>query len=130
MSAHELNSYLIYIHPPIALAGYLLLYTFTALLVSKKRDKRLKSIAYITWILTLLGLVTGMYWAQIAWGSYWSWDPKETMSLILFGLVSLDVVSYIEGNLKAARILGVISCIVVIITFSTSYIIAGLHSFL
>ena len=29
-----------------------------------------------------LGIVTGSLWAQSAWGSYWSWDPKETWSLI------------------------------------------------
>ncbi|MGC8862324.1 MAG: c-type cytochrome biogenesis protein CcsB [Armatimonadota bacterium] len=29
-----------------------------------------------------LGIVTGSLWAQNAWGSYWSWDPKETWSLI------------------------------------------------
>ncbi|TLD43062.1 MAG: Cytochrome c-type biogenesis protein CcsA/ResC [Candidatus Jettenia ecosi] len=29
-----------------------------------------------------LGLVTGAVWAKKAWGDYWSWDPKETWSLI------------------------------------------------
>ncbi|MFN3467539.1 MAG: cytochrome c biogenesis protein CcsA, partial [Candidatus Brocadiales bacterium] len=29
-----------------------------------------------------LGLVTGAVWANKAWGTYWSWDPKETWSLI------------------------------------------------
>jgi len=29
-----------------------------------------------------LGLVTGSIWARTAWGSYWSWDPKETWSLV------------------------------------------------
>ena len=29
-----------------------------------------------------LGIVTGAAWANYAWGSYWSWDPKETWSLI------------------------------------------------
>ncbi len=32
--------------------------------------------------LLTLGIVTGALWAQTAWGSYWSWDPKETWSLI------------------------------------------------
>jgi len=27
-------------------------------------------------------LLTGSVWAQYAWGSYWSWDPKETWALI------------------------------------------------
>src|SRR4030043_2160463 len=29
-----------------------------------------------------LGIITGAAWANYAWGSYWSWDPKETWSLI------------------------------------------------
>jgi len=29
-----------------------------------------------------LGIVTGAAWANYAWGTYWSWDPKETWSLI------------------------------------------------
>jgi len=40
-----------------------------------------------------LGLVTGSVWAQRAWASYWSWDPKETWSLVtwLFYLAYLHL---------------------------------------
>ena len=31
-----------------------------------------------------LGIITGAAWANEAWGSYWSWDPKETWSLIIW----------------------------------------------
>ncbi len=31
-----------------------------------------------------LGIVTGAAWANYAWGTYWSWDPKETWSLIVW----------------------------------------------
>jgi cytochrome c-type biogenesis protein CcsB len=34
------------------------------------------------WPLFTLGMITGSIWANSAWGSYWSWDPKETWSLI------------------------------------------------
>ena len=33
-------------------------------------------------VLLSLGIMTGSIWAHYAWGSYWSWDPKETWSLI------------------------------------------------
>ncbi|MCE5262275.1 MAG: c-type cytochrome biogenesis protein CcsB [Deltaproteobacteria bacterium] len=33
-------------------------------------------------VLLSLGILTGAVWAHYAWGSYWSWDPKETWSLI------------------------------------------------
>src|SRR5208337_21438 len=29
-----------------------------------------------------IGIITGSIWANSAWGTYWSWDPKETWSLI------------------------------------------------
>jgi cytochrome c-type biogenesis protein CcsB len=32
--------------------------------------------------LLTIGIVTGALWANHAWGTYWSWDPKETMSLV------------------------------------------------
>jgi cytochrome c-type biogenesis protein CcsB len=34
------------------------------------------------WPLFTVGMITGSIWANSAWGSYWTWDPKETWSLI------------------------------------------------
>jgi cytochrome c-type biogenesis protein CcsB len=36
----------------------------------------------IGFALLTLGIITGAVWAEAAWGTYWSWDPKETWSLI------------------------------------------------
>jgi cytochrome c-type biogenesis protein CcsB len=36
------------------------------------------------WPLFTLGMITGSIWAESAWGTYWSWDPKETWSLIVW----------------------------------------------
>jgi len=51
----------------------------------KERDV-LDGIIYKTvvigFILLAIGIVTGAAWADYAWGSYWSWDAKETWSLI------------------------------------------------
>jgi cytochrome c-type biogenesis protein CcsB len=44
-------------------------------------DLAYKSVA-IGFPLLTIGIITGAIWAQTAWGSYWSWDPKETWSLI------------------------------------------------
>jgi cytochrome c-type biogenesis protein CcsB len=32
--------------------------------------------------LLTVGILSGAVWANEAWGSYWSWDPKETWALI------------------------------------------------
>ncbi len=37
-------------------------------------------------VLLTVGIFTGSVWAEQAWGSYWSWDPKETWSLITWFL--------------------------------------------
>jgi len=46
----------------------------------------LDSLIYRTTVLGFLlltvGIATGAVWAETAWGRYWSWDPKETWSLI------------------------------------------------
>ena len=46
-------------------------------------DLNYRSIMFGFPLLTL-GIVTGAAWANYAWGTYWSWDPKETWSLIVW----------------------------------------------
>ncbi len=36
----------------------------------------------VGFVLLTAGIITGAIWANSAWGNYWSWDPKETWSLI------------------------------------------------
>lgn len=45
-------------------------------------DELMYSSTALGFIFLTLGIVTGSVWAHYAWGSYWSWDPKETWSLI------------------------------------------------
>ncbi len=122
---------MILVHPPLAIAGYILTFLFTiALFFNLNKPKRGIIFLGITeWLLTLLGLVSGMIWAQVAWGNYWSWDPKEISTLVLFVAVSAGFINYYEGNVKLARALSVLSCILVLITAMTSFVPSGLHSF-
>jgi cytochrome c biogenesis factor len=71
---------MLYIHPTLAIVGYVFVFLFaTVLLIKRLRDKKFTGVfGLATWVFTFLGLATGMLWAQTAWGSYWSWDPKET----------------------------------------------------
>jgi cytochrome c-type biogenesis protein CcsB len=49
-------------------------------------SEQLDSLSYRTitvgFLLLSVGLVSGAVWANEAWGSWWSWDPKETWALI------------------------------------------------
>jgi len=49
-------------------------------------SEQLDSLSYRTitvgFLLLSVGIVSGAVWANEAWGSWWSWDPKETWALI------------------------------------------------
>ena len=123
---------MMFIHPPLAIAGYVFIFLF-AISLSLARNKERRIIPFLglaAWLLTFSGLVTGMIWAQIAWGSYWSWDPKETSTLLLFITVSASLAVYNEKKLKAATWLSIIACLLSVITASISFILEGLHSFI
>jgi ABC-type transport system involved in cytochrome c biogenesis permease subunit len=129
LSVHELTSSFLYIHPPLAIIADVLTFLFALLVFMKPRQKRVKTFGLLTWIFALLGLVTGMLWAQLAWGSYWSWDPKETFTLLYFLSISASLATLYEKKLMSTKWLSVISCILAVVTLLSSFIIAGLHSF-
>lgn len=56
-------------------------------------DDALEELLYqgvlLGFIFLSLGIATGSIWAHSAWGSYWSWDPKETWSLITWIVYAL-----------------------------------------
>jgi hypothetical protein len=121
-----LDSPMLYIHPPIAIIGYFFTFFF-ALLIFKNNyfDKKITKMAGIlVWLFTFLGLLTGMLWAQLALGNYWSWDPKEIMTLILFLTISVGQLLYFEKKYTATKWLILISCILVVLTGLSSFILA------
>jgi len=125
-SPDPLNSQMLYIHPPMAIIGYFFVFLF-AILVFKNNNfdrKIVKITGIIVWIFTFLGLMTGMVWAQLALGSYWSWDPKEIMTLTLFLTVSVGQLLYYEKKYTATKWLVLISCALVILTGLSSFILA------
>jgi ABC-type transport system involved in cytochrome c biogenesis permease subunit len=105
-------------------------YAFTVFLFMKRGSTTVKRLGFLAWTFTFLGLITGMYWAQIAWGSFWSWDPKETLTLVMFGFVTVSIISFLEEKHGLVKLLSSISCVTIIITLLSSFLIQGLHSFL
>ena len=132
MVTHELSSIMLYIHPPLAITGHVLICIFTIFLIlyNRKKGCHTKNLGILAWMFTFSGLIAGMIWAQLAWSSYWSWDPKETMTLILFSTYSITLLFFIENKLKITKFLALLSCGLVIATVLISFIIAGLHSFI
>ena len=85
----------------------------------------------IAFPLMTLVLVLGAVWASIAWGSYWSWDPKETASLLtwlVYGAYLHARVARGWTGRKAAWILiAAFGC--VLLTFFGNLFFSGLHSY-
>ena len=80
-----------------------------------------------------LGIVTGAAWANHAWGTYWSWDPKETWSLITWFIYAAFLHARFTRDWrgKKAAFLSVFGFAAVLFTyFGVNYIISGLHSYL
>lgn len=78
-------------------------------------------------------LITGAVWAEYAWGSFWSWDPKETWALITWLVYAFYLhVRFIKGwKGRKAALLSIIGFAAVIFTFiGVSYLLPGMHSYL
>jgi cytochrome c-type biogenesis protein CcsB len=79
-----------------------------------------------------LGIITGSVWANSAWGTYWSWDPKETWSLITWliyaTLLHARVMKGWRGNRVAWLSLIGFGC-VLFTYFGVNFLLSGLHSY-
>lgn len=79
-----------------------------------------------------IGIISGGVWANEAWGSYWSWDPKETWALITW----LVFASYLHARItkgwegKQTAILGSLGFFVIWICYlGVNFLGKGLHSY-
>ena len=79
-----------------------------------------------------MGIISGAVWANEAWGSYWSWDPKETWALITW----LIFASYLHARLtkgwrgKRAAFLGSFGFFIVWVCYlGVNFLGKGLHSY-
>jgi cytochrome c-type biogenesis protein CcsB len=79
-----------------------------------------------------VGIVSGAVWANYAWGTYWSWDPKETWSLITW----LIYAAYLHARFtrgwrgyKAAYISVIGFLAVIFLYWGVSFILPGLHAY-
>jgi cytochrome c-type biogenesis protein CcsB len=82
--------------------------------------------------LLTIGIVTGAAWADYAWGTYWSWDPKETWSLITWLVYSAFLHARLARGWSGQRsaLLSVLGFVAVMFTwFGVAYLLPGLHSY-
>ena len=90
-----------------------------------------KTVAISFPLLTFM-IITGAYWANRTWGSYWSWDPKEDWALITW----LTYAAYLHMRLtrgwrgRRSAYFAIIGFAIVMFTFfGVTYLLPGLHAY-
>jgi cytochrome c-type biogenesis protein CcsB len=77
-------------------------------------------------------MITGAIWAKRAWGSYWSWDPKETWSLITWIIYAIFLHLRLRRGMtgKRAAVFAAVGFLCVIFTYvGVNTLLSGLHSY-
>ena len=100
--------------------------------IAKNLDNLSYRILGIGFPFLTIGILSGSVWANEAWGSYWSWDPKETWALLTWLVFAVYFHSRLikgwEG--KKPAILATLGFIVVWICFiGVNLLKSGLHSY-
>ena len=79
-----------------------------------------------------IGIIAGAVWANEAWGSYWSWDPKETWALITWlvfaAYLHARIIKGWEGK-KPALLASLGFFVVWICYLGVNFLGQGLHSY-
>ncbi|MBI4962967.1 MAG: c-type cytochrome biogenesis protein CcsB [Desulfomonile tiedjei] len=81
--------------------------------------------------LLTVGIITGAAWADYAWGTYWSWDPKETWSLVTWLVYSAFLHARLARGWSGRRsaLLSVLGFAAVLFTYFGVNYLPGLHSY-
>jgi cytochrome c-type biogenesis protein CcsB len=109
---------------------------FGAIATPLPDSTKLDNLAYRTAIWTLpvfgLGVIFGATWAYFAWGRFWGWDPKETVSLITWLLYAAYLHARATPGMrgKPAAWINVVAFLTMIFNlFFVNIVVSGLHSY-
>ena len=78
-----------------------------------------------------LGIITGSVWADTAWGAWWSWDPKETWSLLTW-LAYAAALHLRKKGLRGAKFsIILLGCFALVLFtyFGVNFLLSGMHSY-
>lgn len=119
---------IIFFHVPSWITSFAcyLIAGVSSILYLARKDNRFDSLAVaateVGTVFTALGLVTGMVWARIIWGIWWTWDPRLTWALITWliyaGYLMLrKAIEDPSARGKNSAVLNIFSFTAVIITY-------------
>src|SRR5438105_2882516 len=128
---------IVYFHVPMAWVAFLAFFVVFVASVAYLRtsrpmwDRLGRASAEVGVVFTTLVLITGAIWGYPIWGTWWSWDPKLTTTLILWFMyvAYLMVRSYAEPprGPRFAAIVGIVAFVDVPIVYMSSYWWRTLH---
>ena len=98
----------------------------------KVLDRLVYQTIMLGFLFLTMGIITGAVWANSAWGSYWSWDPKETWSLITWFIYAILIHARMVRGWSGKRIalLSIIGFLAALFTyFGVNLVLSGLHSY-
>lgn len=98
----------------------------------KSIDELMHQTIFFGFLWLSVGIITGAVWANQAWGTYWSWDPKETWSLITWFVYATALHARFVRGWKGTKIafISIIGfCSVIFTYFGVNFLLSGLHSY-
>ena len=104
---------------------------------NQARLERLQNISmamlYPAVALLAAGIFIGAVWANISWGNYWSWDPKEVWALITLLIYAMPLFPNVLRSFRKPmffHIYGILAFLSVVITyFGVNLILGGIHAY-
>jgi heme exporter protein C len=122
---------ILYVHPPLAYGAYLgfVVTAFSGVVYlwrgREDFDRLAISGAEVGVIFCTLMLVTGPIWARGTWGKWWSWDPRLTVTLLLWFvyLAYMLLRSFSEGGPRTARFASVYGIVGIVLIPLNYYVI-------
>ena len=139
-----LQSPMLTIHVAIIMVAYCLLAFvmlngITALVLHKNKEatsnlmKLSQVILYPAVFCLTIGIFIGAIWANISWGRYWGWDPKEVWALITMliyaALLHTKSLKFLQNPI-AFHIYAVVAFLAVLFTyFGVNFLLGGMHSY-
>jgi cytochrome c-type biogenesis protein CcsB len=94
-------------------------------------DELMRRSLFVGFVLMSLTLLTGAVWAQQAWGRFWSWDPKETASLVTWAIYLLLVYYRLSSAWlgRRAAYISIVGFLSILVTFGINWF-KGLHTYM
>lgn len=140
-----LSSPLLSIHVSVimvsyALLAFIMLNGLLALRLMRSRPDMVEQLTVLSRLLLYpavflmaAGIFLGAVWANVSWGSYWSWDPKEVWALITLLIYSAAFHKKglpMFGNPRFFHVYMVVAFLSILMTyFGVNYLLGGMHSY-